>query len=195
MKRLNSIHEKEYNWLPIRVDFFPKEITAIGTIDTKHIDLETQKDNAKKLGVGAKKEFHVTIIWSDTGRQILKSIENLNKTEKDKIIEKIRHLCESTNWKVELEDECYYIEKVYDENKVIDKDKDMPEKRKSIIQMAKIQNLEVFYQQLNELVNKLFKIPMPHITLYTNSTREDKKTRGIGIYSKKLFEELNPQRI
>ena len=48
MKRLNSIHEKEYNLLPIRVDFFPKEITAIGTIDTKHIDLETQKDNAKK---------------------------------------------------------------------------------------------------------------------------------------------------
>ena len=48
---------------------------------------------------------------------------------------------------------------------------------------------------VNQLLEKQFETPLPHITLYTTSTREDKKLRGIGIYSKKQFEELCPKRI
>jgi hypothetical protein len=61
--------------------------------------------------------------------------------------------------------------------------------------MAIIEGLEDFYKKLNAILDTNFLTPLPHITLYTNSTRKEKKLRGIGIYSKEKFEELQPQKV
>ena len=58
-----------------------------------------------------------------------------------------------------------------------------------------LQGLNDFYKQLNILLKETFDEPLPHITLYTTSTREDKRLRGIGIYSQKQLEKLDPQQI
>ncbi|MEX0877913.1 MAG: hypothetical protein WDZ40_03585 [Candidatus Spechtbacterales bacterium] len=38
-------------------------------------------------------------------------------------------------------------------------------------------------------------VPLPHITLFTTSTREENQLRGIGVYSKEQFEDLSPEKI
>lgn len=97
-------------------------------------------------------------------------MENFNAAKKDEIIKTINLYLAETNWEITLENEFYYIEKEYLEN-------EEKETRKSIIQKVKMSNLENFYNLLNNLLRSDFKIPFPHITLFTNSTRIDKKLR------------------
>ena len=108
---------------------------------------------------------------------------------------KIYTLAESIKWSITLQNNFFYIEKEYTEEDPNDQGSLIYEKRKSIIQMAEIKGLNDFYKQLNILLKETFDEPLPHITLYTTSTREDKRLRGIGIYSQKQLEKLDPQQI
>jgi hypothetical protein len=64
-----------------------------------------------------------------------------------------------------------------------------------MIQLVAIAKLSLFYENLNILFNAKFETPLPHITLFSNSTKAEKKMRGIGIYSKKHFKTLESSRI
>ncbi len=128
-------------------------------------------------GLLPRKEFHITIIGLDTGR-------SLNKD----IFEKVKAIAESFEWSFSLKNEFYYVNKTYF-------NLDDSEKRESIIQMIELPDLARFYLELNQLCNKEFAIPLPHITLYTNSSTKDNKFNGIGLYSKRDFENLLPERI
>jgi hypothetical protein len=120
---------------------------------------------------------------------------SLDETERQKLLDKIYTLAESIQWKVTFKDEFFYIQKEYITSDPNTSDVNNNEKRESIIQNATFEGIDEFYQKLNIVLGTDFEAPRPHITHYTTSTREDKKSRGIGIYSLKQLEELHPQTI
>jgi hypothetical protein len=190
MKENNiSVSERESKFLAVELKFYPDKATALLIIDKNDIDLGQKQAEAKKLDLLPKKEFHFTLIGSDTGEAIMEQLENYEPEDKRKLFDKIRKLCESIVWKAVLTDDFYYLSKIYHEP-------DLPEeKRQSIIQLARIKHLKEFYKDLNDILGTNFATPMPHVTLFTNSTRGDKRLRGIGIYSQNDFEDLKPERI
>ena len=181
--------------IPWTLHFYPDQATLLLDIDKKYIDLESKRDKAKQLGLMRKNDFHLTIIGSNTGKKILAMMSQFDKKVRENIVDKIYKLAESIQWKVKLEDAFFYIQKEYTVPDPSTSEVNNNEKRESIIQIAKFEGIDEFYQKLNILLKTAFEAPWPHITSYTTSTREDKKTRGIGIYSKKQFEELHPQNI
>lgn len=164
-------------------------------LDEKFLNLETKRKEAEDLGLNEKNEFHVTIIGNNSGKIILEHIDQLDESKKTMFIDELHNLCKSFNWEVYLLDEFYYIKKEYYQDTIGDLKGKIIEIRESVIQACKIPRLSVFYQQLNLLFKRKIKTPFPHITLCTNSTLEDKKLRGIGIDSKKLFKSLTPVKI
>lgn len=179
----------------MEIIFSHEKVTAILIIDKNTINLGTPSHTANQLGLIVKDEFHITIIGSETGKEILKSLLSLSDQERNEKINKIHELCESFNWEVALNDEFYYIQKKYNNPDPSNSEMEVMEERESIIQLAQITDLEEFYQKLNAFLNKQFEIPLPHVTLFTKSTRDDKMLRGIGIYSSTQFKELKPKKI
>ena len=135
-----------------------------------------------------KNEFHFTIIGRQTWEEIIELIKDFNEKKRSEILQKIEELWKNTQWNIELKNEFYYIKKDY-------KDPETPDIRESIIQIAEIDKITELYQKLNLLLNTQFETPLPHVTLYTNSTRAEKKLYWIGIYSKKQFNKLETKKI
>lgn len=177
------------------IEFNPDIATALLIIDTHTIDLEKKRQIAETLGLFQKKEFHFTIIGSATGKLILESIAHFPHDHQSKILEKIRELCTSFNWKIQLQDDFYYLKKNYNDPDPNNNTLTIPEVRTTIIQMIEIAEIDNFYHQLNILLWQHFITPLPHITLYSTSTRIDKQLRWIGIYSREQFDELYPKKI
>lgn len=192
---IQNLPEIENQVIPVEAVFYPEKATLLLNIDNHIPNLDFKRAEAQQLGLTAKEEFHFTIIGSDTGEEILELAENLDEQARTELTNKIRELNESTTWEVALKNDFYYIQKEYNDPDPNNPEVTIPEKRQSIIQMAKINGLEEFYKKLNSLLGKQFATPLPHITLYTTSTREDKKLRGIGIYSEGQFQELGPKKI
>jgi uncharacterized protein YggU (UPF0235/DUF167 family) len=61
--------------------------------------------------------------------------------------------------------------------------------------MIDVPDLVDYYRELNMLLNTKFETPIPHVTLYSGSTRPDKMLRGIGVYSKKDLEKMGAKKI
>lgn len=190
MEKITKSKEKEKSFLPVELKFYPDKGSAVLLIDKKNINFSSKKAEAEKLGLLPKEEFHFTLIGSDTGEAILVQLANLSETEKNNTLEQIDKLLKSFDWKTTFTDDFYYLQKIYNEPEFAG-----DEIRRSIIQLAKIEQLEEFYNKLNKLLGTNFSTPLPHVTIYTNSNREDKKHRGIGLYSQKDFEALNPEKI
>ena len=176
------------NNTPIQFNFYPKEVTLLLGVGRENISSEAKKMEAEKLWLLRKNEFHFTIIRRQTGEEILEKIQKWDEKQTQKILQKIKKLGENIEWKVELKNEYYYVKKDY-------KNLETPDILESIIQIAEIKWIEAFYKQLNILLDTQFEIPLPHVTLYTNSIRKEKERYGIGIYSLKQFEKLSPKKI
>ena len=147
--------------------------------------LERTKTIAQKEGLSPKTEFHITIIGRETEDAIFEKLDTVSTKVKDEIKEDINVLLKKYTWSHTLLDEYFLITKQYRDG----------EERRSIIQTIELTELADFYSKLNSILNTLFLTPFPHITLYTTSTRPDKKLRGIGLYSNDQFLSLNPQKI
>ena len=140
---------------------------------------------AKNRGLNIKNEFHCTIIGRETGEHIRTVLAVLSKEEqKNKILE-IKNLCEKYSWK------CTFLQEYY----VVSKEYTQEDKRESIVQMVELFDIKNFYFDLNSALGTDFKVPLPHITLDTKSSQEDKNLRGVGIYSEEQFHSLNPVKI
>ncbi|MDD2566336.1 MAG: hypothetical protein PHZ26_04585 [Candidatus Gracilibacteria bacterium] len=176
-------------------EFYQEISTLLLNIESVVSSPENIQYEAKKYGLLSKNEFHSTIIGSEIGVKILAHIEHLSIEEKDNIFGQIKTLNNSINWGVTLQNEFYFIQKTYNYLVPGSNGETIPEIRKSIIQIIEIKELIEFYKELNTLLDTDFEIPFPHITLFTTSNNENNKLRGIGIYSKEQFEELNPKRI
>jgi hypothetical protein len=190
MNEITRSKEKETQFLPVKLRFYPDKGSAVLLLDKKNINFKAKKEAAEKLDLLPKEEFHFTIIGSDTGETILAQLANLPEPEKNITLEKIDELLQSFDWQTTITDDFYYLQKIYNEPEFPGE-----EKRRSIIQLAKIDQLEEFYIKLNSLLGTNFSTPLPHVTIYTNSNREDKKLRGIGLYSQKDFNDLKPEKI
>ena len=158
----------------LNIIFDDNKKTVLLHIKKEDLDLDIVRNFALAENLFPKQEFHITIIGRETGEILLK--ENLD-------FEKIKDLVKGINWNFDLTQEYYYITKQYSEN----------EKRESIIQVVELPELSDFYVKLNGLTGQDFSFPFSHITLYTNSTKEENRLRGIGIYSKAEMEQLSPR--
>jgi len=164
-------------------------------VDKTAVDASKLKEIAEARGLGEKDEIHLTVIGSDTMEAILASLGRISDNKRNEILSQIQGLAESTEWKFKIKPEFYYVKKEYNDPDPNNHEKTIPETRRSIVQMVETENLGQFYGKLEEITGLKFEVPLLHITLFTTSTREDKKQRGIGIYSEKDFESLNPERI
>lgn len=162
--------------LKSNLNFNKEKITLLLNIEGDDLTNDKLKYKAQEKNLLPKKEFHFTLIGRATG-VILKTIPNS--------VSKIEEIYKKFNWNFETRDEFYFIKKQYSEE----------EKRSSIIQLIEIPNLEEFYNDLNNTLKTNFAVSFPHITLFTNSTKEENNLLGIGIYSKEEFGSLNPEKI
>jgi len=135
---------------------------------------------AKEKGMIEKTEQHITVVRSVMAKDVSS---------------KLRNLAEKIEWDYTAKPEFFYVTKEYDYPNPEKPNEVLKEKRESIIQMIDLIGLEEFYNELNKILSEKPDFPFPHVTLYTNSTRDEKKTRGIGIYSDSGFEKLKPERI
>ncbi len=191
---VDSASEQKKN-TSTEVKFYPDKGSLLLIINKTLVDCASQAAKAQKLNLIQKNEFHLTVIGSDTGEEILAVLNQLDPAEKSAKLAAIENLAKDTDWQPVLKQEFFYITKNYNDPDPKNPQATIPETRRSIIQTADIKELSKFYQQLEKIIGKNFVTPFPHVTLYTNSTRSEKAIRGIGIYSQEDFASLNPEKI
>lgn len=177
--------------------------TILLFVDSKMIDLDSKKAVAEERGLGAKSEFHITIIGSRTGEKIKGHLAELGEAKRQGRWEQIVAFGKQIDWEVELIEEYYYIEKVYEIEVEAGEEVSQTEgveikreTRRSIIQMAKIRGINEFYSSLNNLLGTNFEPQSPaHVTLFTTSTNPEKIERGIGVNTIKEFEAMKPESV
>jgi hypothetical protein len=164
------------NSLTDNLIFNQSDQTILLSVKAENVDLNIMAAVAKEKNLFPKNEFHITIIGKQTGEALI---------QKNSDFTLIKNCAEKIDWYFVLKNEFYFIKKVYPDSEI----------RSTIIQLIDIPSLSVFYQQLNVLTGENFPMPFPHITLFTNSTREENTLRGIGVYSQEDFEKLSPEHL
>lgn len=162
-----------------KLSFFDDYRTILLLVNKQEIDLRIFKKKSKVENLEFKKEFHITIIGFSVGEEIA----NLKIDFK-----KVKSIAEKYNWNYDFNDNYYYIEKELYEN-------NSKEKRRSVVQLVELPDLEFFYKDLNNEFSCHFDVPFPHLTLLTTSTDISNVQRGIGIDSEREFLDLNPKKI
>lgn len=150
---------------------------------------------AEERSLIEKDEFHITVIGSETGRALMQILDALPEEGRLARLAALDALIQRTDWGFVETEEYYYLKKEYAEPNPDTPNSALHETRESIIRMVELQGLSPFYASLNALFGTSFNTPPAHITLFTNSTREDKKLRGIGLYSWDEFHSLRPERL
>jgi len=168
-----------------KLEFSPETSTIILDIVPLALDIEKVKEVAEENGLNLKEEFHSTIIGRQVSNIITARVEALPHLEQLEIRASVKNLAKKFHWNYSLQQNFFYISNEYGRN----------EKRQSIVQMIDFPDIVEFYVELNDLLNTKFATPLPHVTLYTTSTREDNKLRGIAIDSVEHFWLLNPIKI
>lgn len=143
---------------------------------------------ATEAGLSKKTEFHVTLIGSATGKVISKILKGLPDEERKSLLIQINDLISQKNWNFTPTGEYHLISKNYSNVEI-------NETRTSHVEVVDLPDLDSFYESLNSILKTNFEVPFPHITLFTTSTNEENKLRGIGVYSHKDFEECDPIKI
>jgi hypothetical protein len=192
---MEKLPEKSVDNSPDKLNFDSKKATIIFNIDKALLAFDQLRKTAENKGLVEKDKMHFTIIGSDTGEAILNKIKEMPVEEGQRLLQQIQKLAQEFSWDLLSQQDFFYLKKDYNDPDPSDPSKTIPETRESIIQMLWLKDLQPFYEKLSVLTGIDFKLPLPHVTLFTNSTRPDKKQRGIGIYSQSQFEELNPERV
>jgi len=82
MKEINDQTDSEIVLTPTEIKFYPEKATSVLMVNNEEVNLELMKNQADKLRLTAKNEFHFTLIGNDTGEKILKLLEGQSETEK-----------------------------------------------------------------------------------------------------------------
>ena len=170
---------------------FDKEnLTILVTLDQPGPSHASVIRIAEDEGLYPKTEWHITVIGSETGRVICAGLGGQEETTKSEYIRAIEEIAREFPWSFSLQEKYYLISKVYPPSGNVPE-----ETRRSLIQLVTVPGLAPFYAKLNRLLDSHFDLPFPHITLSTTSTREEKRLRGIGIYSEAQFHTMHPREI
>lgn len=162
-------------------DFDEEKLTLVLDIKNGLFDLRRFEKLAKEKKLSEKEELHITIIGRETGEAIKNKFENTQEYEV--LRGKIKKLIEEESWDFSISKTAYLLTKIYEDG----------EKRSSIIQMIELPGLKDFYRKLKRFLD--LGITLPHVTLFTASSKKENMLRGIGIYSEKQFKGLNPELI
>ncbi len=154
--------------------FDDKKRTILLSVDPSDVNVHALEELAIKEKLSKKKEFHITIVGSQTG---------LKLEEMD--FEEIKKISKKLDWAFSMGKDFFLISKEYPNNEI----------RRSIIQTVTLPALDIFYKKLSLVINLVLDIPFPHVTLFTDSTEKVNQLKGIGIYSQKDFKEMSPVRI
>ncbi|MFB6246904.1 MAG: hypothetical protein ABEI74_04925 [Candidatus Pacearchaeota archaeon] len=176
------------SWIDFKEDFR----ASSRDIDVSVFGFGKVKDFAKDKGLLKKDEFHITLIPRAVIEKIHGFISGLSEEKRNEYLDKIGSFLKKFDWNFSVRPEIYYVSKNYEEK--LDESGN-PEKRESIIQLVDLPDLVGFYEELGNSLSVDFEMPLPHVTLFANSTIEDNKLRGIGIDSWEHFWSLNPVRI
>lgn len=170
------------------LNFSYDKCSLLLNVDAEDLLTDTFESFAQINNLNKKEEFHITIIGRETGENILEMVSSLPVDDKKILLAKIDNLSREFDWSYTPNDEYYEISKKYDTA-------DGEEIRRSLIQIIEIPDLKAFYENLNILLGTDFKLPLPHVTLFTTSSIETMRLRGIGLYSVEQFQSLSPNRI
>lgn len=196
MEKLNLEQSKNEKEMVIEEIKFNEEACALLlVVNESDVDCENNKQDAQGLGLNRKSEFHLTVIGRETGEEIIRILSEMDENTRVEKLRTLKEMIDATPWRAFLEDEFYYISKNYDDPDNDENAKATLEKRESIIQLGKIVGIEEFYKKLNEMFKTSFAVPLSHLTLYTNSTKEENKLLGIGVYSREQLDELAPRKL
>jgi len=191
-----AIPAPEAQPIPVIPEFFPDRATLILSIAKNKLDLEAKRAVADTYNLLQKPEFHLTVLGTDTGRQLLEHFSQSPQSEREQALTQIESLANQTKWKVFLRPEYFFIQKTYPLPADQTRDQQLePEVRSSIVQTAEVSELAEFYDTINRLFDQHFPVPYPHITLFTVSTNPKNNTRGIGIYSLEDLQALQPKQV
>jgi 2'-5' RNA ligase len=119
-------------------------------------------------------EIHITLIGFPTGRMIPESKFG-----------EIKKMAGEIEWNFKSKVEFMFLSKKYPSSEV----------RCSIVEMVELTGLEEFYEKFNQLLGINISVPIPHITLYTNSSFDENKMQGIGFTTKEDLERMKVRRI
>lgn len=145
-------------------------------------DLKMVASFAAEHGLSVKDEFHVTLVGGKASIRITEALQK--SSESLQLREKIKALIEGVDWEVIFKPTFYYLRRAYHDPDLVDPQKTIPEIRETVIQLVEVPQLLDFYERLNALLQIEEPIQsLPHVTIFSNSSRPDKKQRGIGIYS------------
>jgi len=144
------------------------------SVEESLFNFDLIKNYADVEQVNKKDEFHVTLI----GSEVSKNISDIQFIE-------IKKIAENLDWKFNLKPEYLYISKKYPNGEI----------RKSIIQLIELPDMEKYYKKISEIIGEEIEVPVPHVTLFTNSTDSQNSLRGIAVYSEKDLETLSPRKI
>lgn len=135
---------------------------------------------------------HITVIGGRTEDSIgvmLNESESLGGREV--LINKIKKLLNLFDWEYTSKEGVYHLKKTgtFGQDGIIIED------RETLVRPIDMPDMERFYSELNRLLNTDFLPQFPHITLFTKGDRPNAPFRGIGISSRKVFDQLKPQRV
>ena len=166
-----------------------EKATLVLTVRKRGASFTVLKYIAGQRQLDLKKEFHITIIGTATGKAILENLSGLTHERGEAALLSIDSLSKEFPWTYSVRHEYYALSKSYDKPGI------PHEVRRSIIQLAVVPDLLPFYARLNALLGTHFEVPFPHITLFAGSTRPEHQSLGIGIYTKEEFRSLKPEKI
>lgn len=179
---------------PKQVTFDENKYTLLLGVNKDAIDWNAVSAVAQNNGFDQKDELHITIIGFTAGGEIRKVLERLREG-RGGILEHLRSLINSTDWRFCFEPERYHIQKEYVIRNRQGNTADSVEHRESYIQLISIPTIEDFFAELNRMLGTDFLPPPTHITLYTRGDNRERARMGIGINSKEEFLALHSQLI
>ncbi|MBU2101163.1 hypothetical protein KKH05_00330 [Patescibacteria group bacterium] len=153
------------------------------------------RGEADKARLVEKPEYHISVAVTKNSKRILDALAGAS--DPNSFWEEIVSLVNEFSWEYELLDKYYLLENKYDREELLESGyKDLTEHtRRTIVQEAKLTDIESFYDKLSNLLNISFDIPVPHITLFSWSDYPPLMSRGIGICSKQEFDKYTVREI
>ena len=145
---------------------------------------------AEELGLIRKDEEHITVLSNAVAKKLRDFFAPLSELERLAASDAFSAMVNKLAWNYNPQKEYYLVSK-----KFPGASGRPQEERKAIIELVDLPDLEPFYVELTQKFGLELELPIPHVTLFTGGDLEEGKKAGIGIYSVKEFESMDPQKI
>lgn len=193
MKSFEKSNEGHY--VNENLTFKEERAEVLLNVEATDVGLKLVEAFAQQHNLIPKEEFHVTLIGGEASKQIKRCLETVSEEDGFILRKKLNELMRGFDWQPVYGNTFYYLQREYNDTDPVDPEKTIPEIRETIIQLVNLPELDVFHKKVAELFGLDEILSLPHVTIYSSSTRDDKKQRGIGIYSEDDLKISNAQAV